>query len=72
VTGAAGLIAKTKATSWTMKGDLRTGQRKSIRQKSPTKVTSGVKGMSELICTGYRSIEVLQSCYSIVVSNVHR
>ena len=46
ITGAAVLTAKIKAISWTMKGDLRTGRRKSIRQKSPSKVASGVKGMS--------------------------
>jgi hypothetical protein len=72
VTGAAVLIAKIKAISRTKKGDLRTGQRKSIRQKSPSKVANGVKCMSELICTGYRTTEVSQSWYSIVVYIVHR
>jgi hypothetical protein len=66
------LIAKVKAISRTKKGDLRTGQRKSIRQKSSFKVASGVTDMSELICTGYRSTEVSQSWYSIVVYIVHR
>jgi hypothetical protein len=42
VTGAAVLIAKIKAISRTKKGDLRTGQRKSIRQKSPSQVKTSV------------------------------